>query len=238
MLRAVYRSSMERGILRPNLLHPLNRTATRCAEHNFMKSALPTIHAQSSLQTRAMSQLKTPSVRETLAQKRDSNHHQQEKDTMNSAKFALLFTAALLTGSCSEASKKEKNVEHVSNRRVPLSFSKAQGIDFVKQIVETYPEVLHLVGDVKKTEEATGVALGSFSYQMFGQKHDEFDRTVLTLICLRCFIDGSDTAFHAFAQAQDKGKLDRNSFHQVHLMFDRVLNSGWRGLSRGARSCF
>lgn len=115
----------------------------------------------------------------------------------------------------------------------PIIFSPVEGRQWVEKCVEQYPEILWLAdSNVRKTEEGQATLQGTYSEQLFGQKYVEFDRTIMTLHCLKLILDGSDKSYQTFTAAQPQdAKLARQSFHILHLQGQRLLNSKWQGLS-------
>ncbi len=115
----------------------------------------------------------------------------------------------------------------------PMIFSPIEGIRWVEQCVEQHPEILWLAdSNVRKTEEGLATLQGTYSEQLFGQKYIEFDRTIMTIHCLKLILDGSDKAYLMFTAAQPKdAKLSRESFHALHLQGQKLLKSKWEGMS-------
>ncbi len=115
----------------------------------------------------------------------------------------------------------------------PVIFSATHEKEWVEQCIKQYPEILYLVDEqVRKTEEGQATAQGSYSEQLFNQKYIEFDRTVMTLHCLKLILDGSDNAYQEFSMAQPKdARLSRESFHDLHLQGERLLKSKWGGMT-------
>ncbi|NGX39480.1 MAG: hypothetical protein KR126chlam1_00809 [Chlamydiae bacterium] len=115
----------------------------------------------------------------------------------------------------------------------PLIFSKAEGIEWIKKYLEEYPELKWLADEnVRKTEEGSEALGGSYSEQLFGKKFVEFDRTMMTLTCMRYILDGSDDAYNKFTAAQRENKLSRESFQQLHEQGLEILDSRWGGMSK------
>ena len=115
----------------------------------------------------------------------------------------------------------------------PIVFSHAEGRQWVEKCMEQHPEILWLAeANVRKTEEGQATLHGSYSQQLFGQKYIEFDRTLMTIRCLKLILEGSDQAYHAFTTAQPKeAKLSRESFQTLHLQGQKLLTSKWEGMS-------
>ncbi len=100
----------------------------------------------------------------------------------------------------------------------PVTFSALKGIDWVLLCINQYPEILWLADEnVRKTEEGKDILQGTYSEQLFEKKFIEFDRTIMSLHCLRLILDGSDIAYQEFTRAQpENAKLSRNSFNKLH----------------------
>ncbi len=115
----------------------------------------------------------------------------------------------------------------------PVIFSQAEGISWVKQCIQQHPEILWLAdASVRKTEEGSASLQGPYSEQLFGQKFIEFDRTLMTIHCLKLILDGSEQAYQTFTSAQPKEvRLSQKSFQELHLEGTRLLKSEWGGLS-------
>jgi hypothetical protein len=151
-------------------------------------------------------------------------------DTMQKARkigLFLLLGAAVFTSFALYA-----NEDKASSVK-PIVFSPVEGRQWVEKCVEQHPEILWLAdANVRKTEEGQATLRGTYSEQLFGQKYIEFDRTIMTIQCLKLLLDGSDEAYLAFTAAQPKeNKLSRTSFQTLHLQGQRLLKSKWEGMS-------
>ncbi|MBX9744862.1 MAG: hypothetical protein K2X08_06610, partial [Chlamydiales bacterium] len=115
----------------------------------------------------------------------------------------------------------------------PMILSPIEGKMWVEQCVQQHPEVLWLANsEVHKTEEGQATLQGTYSEQLFGQKYIEFDRTIMTLHCLKLLLDGSEKAYATFTAAQpENGKLSSESFQMLHLQGQNILKSRWGGMS-------
>jgi hypothetical protein len=116
---------------------------------------------------------------------------------------------------------------------VPIVFSKEENIQWVEKCMELHPEILWLAdADVRKTEEGHASSQGSYSEQLFDHKFIEFDRTLMTLRCLKLILDGSEKAYQEFTADQPKElKLAKESFQTLHLQGQLLLKSQWEGMS-------
>lgn len=115
----------------------------------------------------------------------------------------------------------------------PAIFSSIEGKAWVEKIIEKHVEVLWLAdAHVRKTEEGHATLQGAYSEQLFGQKYIEFDRTIMTLHCMKLVLDGSHKAYLAFTAAQpEETRLSYENFKALHLQGLKILQSKWGGLS-------
>lgn len=123
--------------------------------------------------------------------------------------------------------------ENTASSSKPMIFSPIEGRQWVEKCVEDHPEILWLAdANVRKTEEGQATLQGTYSEQLFGQKYVEFDRTIMTIHCLKLILDGSDRAYLAFTAAQpQETKLSRDSFNALHIQGQKLLKSKWGGMS-------
>jgi hypothetical protein len=121
----------------------------------------------------------------------------------------------------------------LSKQLQPVILSEVQGTVWVQKCVEQYPEILWLADvKVRKTEEGLATMQGPYSEQLFGQKFIEFDRTIMTLHCLRLILDGSENAYQKFTAAQPgDAKLSRTSFENLHSQGVALVGSNFNGMS-------
>lgn len=115
----------------------------------------------------------------------------------------------------------------------PAVLASLEGKAWVERSIQQHPEILWLADEgVRKTEEGKATGQGSYSEQLFGKKYVEFDRTIMTLQCLKWIIQGDEPSYQAFTAAQPKeARLSCESFQTLHLQAKRLLESGWGGLS-------
>ncbi len=141
-------------------------------------------------------------------------------------KLAAIILFVLLARSTPLQSTLKDSVQSVIN-------SSKNGIEWVEKCVEQHPEVLWLADDkVRKTEEGQASLHGTYSEQLFGKKYVEFDRTIMTLHCLKLILDGSENAYQVFTADQPNDtKLSQNSFEFLHALGKRLLKSQWGGMS-------
>jgi hypothetical protein len=104
---------------------------------------------------------------------------------------------------------------------------------WVNKIVRQYPEIVWLGSfPVRNTEENQASTNASYSMQLYGQKFIEFDRSLMSLYCLKLILDGSDTAYREFTAAQPENtRLSRESFQQLHEQGTSLLNANYQDLS-------
>ena len=87
----------------------------------------------------------------------------------------------------------------------PIIFSPVKVTVVYQECVRQHPEILWLAdSNVRKTEEGQATLQGTYSEQLFGQKYVEFDRTIMTIHCLKLILDGSDKAYQTFTASQPK----------------------------------
>lgn len=120
-----------------------------------------------------------------------------------------------------------------SHATSPVILSSLQGTKWVDQCIETHPEILWLANaNVRKTEEGQANRQCSYSEQLFGEKYIEFDRTLMTLHCLKLILDGSEKAYEEFTMAQQSNdKLTLESFQILHRQGQQLLESKWHRMS-------
>lgn len=145
----------------------------------------------------------------------------------------LLVGGALLTSVGLYAHEKQPCSPFSLKFSQPMIFSPLEGVQWVEQCVEQHPEILWLAdSNVRKTEEGLATLQGTYSEQLFGQKYIEFDRTIMTIHCLKLILDGGDKAYLTFTASQPKdAKLSRESFDTLHLQGQKLLKSHWQGMS-------
>ncbi|PCI78286.1 hypothetical protein COB21_01280 [Candidatus Aerophobetes bacterium] len=122
---------------------------------------------------------------------------------------------------------------HIALQEQTITSSPLKGTDWIRQCIGQYPEVLWLADDnVRKTEEGEASLQGSYSKQLFGKKFIEFDRTMMTLHCLRLILNGSDEAYQEFTKAQPENtRLSRGNFQIMHEQGQALLNSQYLNMS-------
>lgn len=144
----------------------------------------------------------------------------------------LLFSGAIFISSALYAS--DIKSAYLKTPLKPMVFSPMQGKPWVEKCIEYHPEILWLAdSNVRKTEEGQATLQGTYSEQLFNQKYIEFDRTIMTIQCLKLILNGSYEAYAAFTEAQPiSQKLSRESFQAVHFQGKTLLESRWEGMSK------
>ena len=96
-------------------------------------------------------------------------------------------------------------------------------LKWVSDLVDQHDELLWLAdSSVKKTEEGDSLhAADSWSEALFGKKYDEFERTLMSLLCLKMILEND---YAHFTEGQSlSGKLDRESFYALHLKGKEIV---------------
>jgi hypothetical protein len=121
----------------------------------------------------------------------------------------------------------------LSKQYQPVIFSEVKGIEWVKECIQQYPEILWLAdAEVRKTEEGQATESSPYSKQLFGQKFIEFDRTIMTIRCLQLILEGSESAYQEFTADQPSSeKLSRKSFQRLHTQGIELIKSQYTGMS-------
>lgn len=106
----------------------------------------------------------------------------------------------------------------------------SEGRMWVNKVIIQYPEITWPAEpQVRNTGE--GQADQSYSEQLYGQKFTQFDRSLMSLYCLKLILDGSDKAYQEFTLAQPENvRLTRESFQQLHEQGTSLLNSKYQNL--------
>lgn len=116
----------------------------------------------------------------------------------------------------------------------PLILNQKEGLDWVEECFSRYPELAWLADEqVRKTEEGQrSTSQKSYSEQLFSHSFIEFDRTLMTLHCMKLIVDGTENAYAQFVQAQTQAtRLSKASFQQLHQQAKDLLNSHYQNLS-------
>jgi hypothetical protein len=104
-----------------------------------------------------------------------------------------------------------------------------EGKEWVEKGLQMYPEISWLAdANVRKTEEGQASSQRSYSEQLLGKKFIEFDRTVMTIHCLKLILNGSDEAYQKFTMSQPEDmRLSKESFQTLHDQSIELLQSAW-----------
>ena len=150
------------------------------------------------------------------------------KYSKNIGIFSLLMSAGLvwLLVGCDTRNNHEANVR-------PVVFSHLQGTSWARECARQHPEILWLAdSQVHATQEGRADASQAYSVQLFGRQFSEFDRTLMTLHCLKLILDGSSQAYATFTAGQPQdARLTQESFRELHHQGQALLHSEWGGLS-------
>jgi hypothetical protein len=147
--------------------------------------------------------------------------------------MAWLLSFTLLASVCFSACKCKKAGQQSSPKPPPAAVILPEGKQWVAAIVAQYPEILWLANsEVRKTEEGQSAVDKPYSEQLFGQKFMEFDRSLMSLYCLKLILDGSEKAYQDFTAAQAGNlKLSKESFLALHEQGQSLLRSNYQGMT-------
>lgn len=98
--------------------------------------------------------------------------------------------------------------------------------EWVKSKIKRYPELEWLLDkNVQHTQEGKIEQFPhSWSKKITGAHYPEFERTILSLVCLYLIADGSDIAYERFTNLQSTAeKLTRNSFQKLHHFAQTII---------------
>src|SRR5690606_35008786 len=99
---------------------------------------------------------------------------------------------------------------------------------WVKEKLETYPELTWLLDkNVQHTQEGKVEQFShSWSKQLTGSHYPEFERTILSLVCLYLIADGTEAAYERFTNLQSPAeKLTHESFKNLHHFAQTVIKN-------------
>ena len=113
--------------------------------------------------------------------------------------------------------------ELATNDRVSTVLDFPSNADSATKLLQAYPELAWLTGDVNATPEGNGsvAQATTLSEQIFGQKHIEFDRTAVGIMVLKWVLSSDYTAFTACQP--DSAKLSRDHFEELRDYVVKVL---------------
>lgn len=143
-----------------------------------------------------------------------------------------IFSALLIGGIC--LTTINLHAQDGSSASSSIIYSPLSGKQWAEKCIEQYPEILWLADtDVRKTEEGNVSPQESYSTQLFNQKYVEFDRTLMTIECLKLILEGSPSSYQKFTEAQPENtKLSHESFQILHAQGQQLLQSQWKDLSK------
>ena len=97
-------------------------------------------------------------------------------------------------------------------------------IKSAQMLIKRYPELLWLTGNVNATPEGNSpIKSNSISEKLFGQKHIEFDRTMVGINCLKYVLNND---YDNFTKCQkDSVKLKPEEFSQLRQFTTEVLKT-------------
>lgn len=133
--------------------------------------------------------------------------------------FYILFSAFLFISSFNK-------IQAMDQPKLP-SLEELGSQNWVATKIKKYPELQWLLDDnVQQTQEGKTAQFNhSWSWQLTGKHHPEFERTILSMVCLHLIADGSEEAYERFTCLQPpEDKLAKASFKRLHEFADNVLN--------------
>lgn len=97
-------------------------------------------------------------------------------------------------------------------------------IKSAQMLIERYPELLWLTGNVNATPEGNSpIKSNSISEKLFGEKHIEFDRTIVGINCLKYVLNND---YENFTKCQKNSvKLKPEEFAQLRKFTTEVLKT-------------
>jgi hypothetical protein len=107
-----------------------------------------------------------------------------------------------------------------------LELTEPHILEWVKSKQHHYPELEWLLDkEVQATQEAKAQQYAhSWSMQLAGAHHIEFERTLLSMLLLHVILDGSEEAYQWFVKPQPlKGRLSYVSFKELHQFATNVI---------------
>lgn len=149
--------------------------------------------------------------------------------------ITLLASVCFSACKCKKAGQQPQQRPQIFQHQIPQPVAVLEAKQWVTNIVTQYPEIQWLANaEVRKTEEGQAAVDKPYSEQLFGQKFIEFDRSLMSLYCLKLILDGSDKSYQEFTAAQsDNVKLSKDSFLALHQQGQNLLKSNYQGMSPG-----
>ncbi len=108
------------------------------------------------------------------------------------------------------------------------NLEKLGSIEWVQSKIENYPELEWLLDKtVQHTQEGKVEQFPhSWSKKLTGSHYPEFERTILSLVCLYLIADGSDIAYERFTHLQPAPeKLTRDSFQKLNSFAQTIIQN-------------
>lgn len=211
-------------------------TVIRPIINGFRRFSLPLLRAipphsshifKSFPSTRCLSAQRTP---RKIVPSQGSSSMNKVKKIAGKVFFVGLTLAAFSYPSRALATATKPPIRHDLR---PVILSPYSGIILVQKCIRQYPEVLWMAnGGVKHTQEGIASSKEPYSEQLFGKRFVEFDRTMMTLYCLKLILNGSDTAYELFTKSQpEEVRLTRESFRDLQAQAQKLLKSRFKNLS-------
>lgn len=162
-------------------------------------------------------------------------HQQQKHDRKEHSwrsRFFSGFPTLILLAAPFCVSFREAAYSKVDSPSVLVSPRK--GLAWVRECLEKHPEIEYLADkDVQKTEDGKEIKEGTYSEKLYNGEHFvEFERTVMSLHCLRLIVDGSVEAYNTFVKDQKGEKLSTESFDEMHRLAKKMIEDNPFGLSQ------
>ncbi len=195
----------------------------------FQKNT-PSVSSTSSLKHSSIQYPLLKKERESLTHLFRKQREEEKRESSWGQKWfpaAFLLLASPLIMSCQQTEG--------TKRSDSVLLSSQSGLAWVKECIEKHPEVEYLADkDVQKTEDGKEVKEGSYSQRLYNGEHFvEFERTIVSLDCLRLIIAGDDPSYETFVSAQKENKLSRESFQAMHLLAKKMIENNPFSLSEG-----
>ena len=119
---------------------------------------------------------------------------------------------------CQPCANINKSLINITDKNTKLFVDKflnsKDSVEMTQILLERYPELYWLTGDVNATPEwQTSNEASSVSEKMFGQKHIEFDRTIVGIECLKHVMNGD---YDKFTECQKESvKMTPENFKKL-----------------------
>ncbi len=115
----------------------------------------------------------------------------------------------------------------VETKEKKQTLAEVEGFQWIKDALKDYGELLWLTNDtVEKTEENGGSNPASPSLALFKSRYVEFDRTMMTLKCMRFFLQGEYEDYLSLISNQgEASKLRWDDFRKIHCSIDSAIKN-------------